>query len=134
MAWVFVAVILASSYTANLASMLTVQRPKPVTVEGLLQDGVFVGYQRGSLVEDLLRKLNFDPSKMRAYDSREEYADALSKGSGKGGVAAIFDEMSYLSTFIANRCSDYRVLGPVVNSEGFRLPVSPDQFQRLAAI
>ncbi|CAA7398685.1 unnamed protein product [Spirodela intermedia] len=119
MVWVFVVLIFVSTYTASLASMLTAQRLQPSTLEGLRINGEFVGYQTGSFVEGLFGQLNFDPSKLRAYGSPEEYEDALSKGSRNGGVSAIFDEMPYLRIFLGNRCSEYSVFGPVVNTKGF---------------
>lgn len=110
MVWLFVVLILVSTYTASLASMLTVQRLQPSTVEDLRQSGDFVGYQRGSFVGGLLGRLKFEPSKLRVCDSPEEYEDALSKGSRSGGVAAIFDEMPYLRIFLSNCCSEYSVM------------------------
>ncbi|CAA6674493.1 unnamed protein product [Spirodela intermedia] len=80
--WVFVVLIFVSTYTASLASMLTAQRLQPSTLEGLFG------------------QLNFDPSKLRAYGSPEEYEDALSKEGRNGGVSAIFDEMPYLRIFL----------------------------------
>ena len=117
--WVFVVLIVISSYTASLASMLTVQRLQPATVEDLLRNGDFIGYQRGSYVENHLQGMDFHPSKMRGYDSPEEYETALLKGSRNGGVTAIFDEMPYLRIFLASRCREYNVFGPVLNTKGF---------------
>ncbi|MQM01377.1 hypothetical protein Taro_034134 [Colocasia esculenta] len=97
--WVFVVLILTTSYTANLTSMLTVKQLQPPTLTDLLNNGDYIGYQAGSFVGDYLRELNFDVSKLRAYFSPDEYEYALSRGSHNGGVSAIFDEMPYIRVF-----------------------------------
>ncbi|XP_030458971.2 glutamate receptor 2.1-like [Syzygium oleosum] len=119
--WVFVVLILTQSYTANLASFLTVQRmtPKFVDVQDLIRDRHFVGYQKGSFVRGLLvGQLKFDESKLIPYGSPEEYHKALSKGSEKGGVAAIFDELPYIQLFLARYCNKYRMVGPTYKADG----------------
>nr|XP_029118700.1 glutamate receptor 2.2 [Elaeis guineensis] len=119
--WVFVVLVLTSSYTANLASMLTVQQLQPAVTDvyELLKNGDYVGYSRGSFIEDVLKQLNFDKSKIRAYDSPEEYAQALLKGSKNGGVAAIVDEIPYITEFLAKHCPDYTMVGPIIKTAGF---------------
>ncbi|KAG9456023.1 hypothetical protein H6P81_000531 [Aristolochia fimbriata] len=121
--WVFVVLILTSSYTASLTSMLTVEQllPTVTDVDELLKNGDFVGYQHGSFVLGLLKKLKFDESKLRVYNSPDEYADALSKGSGNGGVAAIFDEIPYIKVFLAQSCNRYTMVGPTYKTDGFGL-------------
>ncbi|KAL1539482.1 glutamate receptor 2.7-like [Salvia divinorum] len=91
--WMFVVLVLNSSYTASLASMLTVQQLQPTITDthDLIEEGEYVGYQYGSFVTGLLRNMNFDTSKFRSYRTLEEYDDALSKGSRNGGVAAVVD-------------------------------------------
>jgi ionotropic glutamate receptor len=103
--WVFAVLILTSSYTASLTSMLTVQKLRPAVtdVNDLLDNGDYVGYQEGSFVYGELLKMNFDPSKLRSYSTPAEYADALSRGSDDGGVAAVFDEVPYLRSSCRSR-------------------------------
>lgn len=124
--WVFAVLILTSSYTASLTSMLTVQKLNPAVtdVNDLLDNGDYVGYQEGSFVYDELLKMNFDPNKLRSYSTPAEYADALSKGSARGGVAAVFDELPYLKVFLAKYCDDYTMSGPVYKGtgQGFAFP------------
>ncbi|ERN18388.1 hypothetical protein AMTR_s00055p00227100 [Amborella trichopoda] len=93
--WLFVVLILTSSYTANVASILTVEQLQPtvVDIETLINNGDFIGYQNNSCVEGLLVRSGFLKSKLMPYDTPNEYAEALSRGSSNGGVAAIFDEV-----------------------------------------
>lgn len=99
----FVVLVLSSSYTASLTSMLTVQQLQPTItdVRDLIEGGEYVGYQYGSFVTGLLRKMNFDTSKLRGYRTLAEYDDALSKGSRNGGVAAIVDEIPYIRLLLS---------------------------------
>ncbi|GAV84232.1 Lig_chan domain-containing protein/SBP_bac_3 domain-containing protein/ANF_receptor domain-containing protein [Cephalotus follicularis] len=120
--WFFVVLILTQSYTASLASMLTVKRLKPsfADVREIRNNGYYVGYQKDSFVKELLTKqLYIDPSKLRAYTTPEEYHVALSKGSHNGGVAAIFDEIPYINVFLAKYCSGYTMVGPTYKTAGF---------------
>ncbi|KAL3746131.1 hypothetical protein ACJRO7_015135 [Eucalyptus globulus] len=119
--WVFVVLILTQSYTANLASLLTVQRMTPefVDVQDLIRNRHFVGYQKGSFVRGLLAgQLKFDESRLIPYGSPEEYHEALSKGSENGGVAAIFDELPCIKHFLAKYCNKYKTVGPTYKADG----------------
>lgn len=101
--------VLVTSCAANLTSILTVERlqPKITDIKSLIKNGDYVGYQRGSFVFALLKNLGFDESKLRSYGSVEEYAEALSKGSGNNGVSAIVDEIRYIRVFFKNYCFKY---------------------------
>ncbi|GMQ07870.1 hypothetical protein CsSME_00051874 [Camellia sinensis var. sinensis] len=119
--WVFVVLVLTSSYTASLTSMLTVQKLQPsfTDVSALIKNGEYVGYQTGSFVAGLLKKKNIDPSKSKNYSTFEEYDDALTKGSKNGGVAVIIDELPYIRPFLAKYCSKYTMVGPIYRTAGF---------------
>ncbi|XXG51736.1 hypothetical protein AAC387_Pa03g0242 [Persea americana] len=106
--WVFVVLIITSSYTASLTSMLTVQKLQPTVtdVKDLIKNGDYVGYQQGSFVLGLLKRLNFDESKIKEYNTTDEYA-------------AIFDEIPYIRLFLANRCDQYTMVGPTYKTDGF---------------
>jgi len=119
--WVFVVLILTSSYTASLTSMLTVQQLQPsiADVNELIKNGDHVGYQDGSFVKGLLKQLKFDETKLRNYSTVQEYADGLSRGSKNGGVAAIFDEIPYLKLFLSEHCEDYSMVGRTYKTDGF---------------
>ncbi|KAF5195604.1 Glutamate receptor 2.2 [Thalictrum thalictroides] len=84
-----------------------------------VKSGDFVGYQKGSYVKAVLKQLKFDESQLKAYNSPEEYDEALSKGSQNGGVAAIFDEIPYIKLFLNKYCGKYRTVGPIYKMEGF---------------
>ena len=117
----FVVLVLSSSYTASLASMLTVQQLQPAItdIHDLIKEGEYVGYQNGSFVTGLLRNMNFDTSKFRSYQTLEEYDVALSKGSRNGGVAAIVDELPYIRMFLSKYCRKYTMIGPIYQTSGF---------------
>ncbi|XP_078157754.1 glutamate receptor 2.7-like [Carex rostrata] len=120
--WVFVVLILTSSYTASLTSMLTVKQllPSVTDVNQLLKQGDYVGYQDGSFVKDLLLKLGFEAGKLKNLSTADEYADALAKGSSNGGVAAIFDEIPYIKVFLSQYCgNNYIMTGPTYKTDGF---------------
>lgn len=106
--WIFVVLILTSSYTASLASMLTVQQMQPTIrdINELLKKGENVGYQKGSFVLALLKQLNFDESKLKAYTSPEECDEVFSKGTANGGIAAAFDEIPYMKLLLSRYCSN----------------------------
>ncbi|KAG5521887.1 hypothetical protein RHGRI_034197 [Rhododendron griersonianum] len=88
--WVFVVLVLTSSYTASLTSILTVQKLQPsvTNIMDLKKNKEYVGSQTGTFVNGLLKREGFDPSKLRNYSTFEEYDEALSTRS----VAAIIDE------------------------------------------
>ncbi|CAA2965933.1 glutamate receptor -like [Olea europaea subsp. europaea] len=116
--WVFVVLVLTSSYTASLTSMLTVQQLQP-SIYDLIKNGEYVGYHSGSFIPGLLMDLKFDSSKFRNYSTYEEYNEALSRGSRNGGVAAIVDELPYIRPFLAKHCSKYAIVGPTYKAAGF---------------
>ncbi|KAJ1278896.1 hypothetical protein BS78_04G114000 [Paspalum vaginatum] len=119
--WLFFLVVLKSSYTASLTSMLTVQQLQPTitTVDELLRTGEPVGYGRGSYIKGLLEELGFHESKIKPYDTPEDYHNALSKGSKNGGVAALVDEIPYIKLFLADNCKGYTMVGPIYKTAGF---------------
>ncbi|KAK1569083.1 hypothetical protein Q3G72_032316 [Acer saccharum] len=119
--WLFIVLILMSSYTATLTSMMTVQH-----IELNLKDN-YIGYQGGSFAtkEGVINNLNFKNSNLKPFNSPEEYANALSRGSKKGGVSAIIDEVPYLKIFLAKYSKDYSMIGPIsliTNGFGFVFP------------
>ena len=119
--WIFVVLILNQSYTASLTSMLTIQRLQPTFVDfiEIKKNGYFVGYQKNSFVKVILKnQLGFHESKLKSYETPEEYHEALSHGTHYGGVVAIFDEIPYLKLFLAKYCSKYTMVGPIYKFEG----------------
>ncbi|KAK6787365.1 hypothetical protein RDI58_015890 [Solanum bulbocastanum] len=119
--WVFVVLVLTSSYTASLTSMLTVQQLQPTITDlnDLIKNGEYVGYRKGSFVKHVLTRMKFDSSKFRSYSTLEEYNDALSRGSKNGGVGAIVDELPYLRLLLNKYCRKYIMVGPTYKAAGF---------------
>ncbi|GLT80414.1 hypothetical protein SLA2020_518540 [Shorea laevis] len=119
--WIFVVLILTQSYTASLASMLTVQRLQPavVDVDELRRNGDFVGHRPGSYIKEfLIKQLHFDPSKLRHCSTPEEFDEALSRGSQNGGVSAIFEAEHILQLFLPHYCSKFMTTGPTYKTDG----------------
>ncbi|KAM0069742.1 putative periplasmic binding protein-like I [Helianthus debilis subsp. tardiflorus] len=115
--WVFVVLVLQTSYIASLTSMLTIQQLQPAfkDIHDLMRQGDNVGYREGSFVAQMLRDMGFEDAKLKGYDSLETYDHALSNGS----VSAIFDELPYLKLFLANHRNKYMMVGPTYKSAGF---------------
>ncbi|KAL5698831.1 hypothetical protein ACHQM5_029814 [Ranunculus cassubicifolius] len=90
-----------------------------VDVQDLVRGGDFVGYQKGSFVKVVLKQLGFHESRLKAYNSPEQYGDALEQGSANGGVSAIFDEVPYINSVLEKYCDKYRRGGPLYQMNGF---------------
>ncbi|KAI5679873.1 hypothetical protein M9H77_01100 [Catharanthus roseus] len=112
--WLFVVLILTSSYTATLSSMLTVQQIQLASVRE------YIGVKNGSFLGGIISSnLNFKDDRLRKHSSPEEYADALSRGSKKGGVSAIIDEIPYISIFLAKYGAHYAMVSTTPSTNGF---------------
>ncbi|CAN6539672.1 unnamed protein product [Malus baccata var. baccata] len=83
------------------------------------ENGDKVGYVRGSFIYGILRRVGFQDDKLRPYHSREELEKLLRNGNENGGISATFDETPYMIPFIATYCSEYTLVTPTFNSEGF---------------
>ncbi|KAF9612897.1 hypothetical protein IFM89_004313 [Coptis chinensis] len=114
-------IFLGQLFLQSLVQGLTneTQQLSVVDAKDLIQNGDLVGYRNGSFVEMVLKKLNFDESQLKAYNSPQEYEEALDKGSKNGGVAAIFEEIPYITLLIKKYCRKYRRVGPIYRMEGF---------------
>ncbi|KAE8805731.1 Glutamate receptor 2.8 [Hordeum vulgare] len=115
--WMVVLVILASSYTASFASMLTVQQLSPTVtdVHELQKNGECVGFHQGSYIDGLLVEIGFDRSKIKGYATPADFYSALSNGS----VAAVVLEVPYIKLFLAKYNKGYTMVGPIYKSAGF---------------
>ncbi|KAH9317028.1 hypothetical protein KI387_018797, partial [Taxus chinensis] len=112
--WLFVVLVLTSSYTASLTSRLTVQKIKTV-----MGGDYAVGYKREAFVGDFLNHdLGMTHKILRPFSSRDTYLEDLLKGRKNGGVDAIFDEIPYVRAFLSGRC-DYSMVGRRYKSGGF---------------
>lgn len=118
--WLFVVLIINSSYTASLTSILTVQRlSSPINgIESLKEGDEPIGYQVGSFAEHYLEELGISKSRLVELGTPEAYAKALQNGPEKGGVAAIVDELPYIELFLSSQCK-YRVVGQEFTKSGW---------------
>ncbi|XP_024980998.1 glutamate receptor 1.2-like [Cynara cardunculus var. scolymus] len=112
--WLFVVLVLSSSYTATLSSLLTIEQIQ------LASNANSIGYRHGSFMEGYIKKnLNFVDNRLKPYSTPEEYADALSLGSKKGGVDAIVDEIPYLKEFLTLYPSGFSMTVSEATTNGF---------------
>ncbi|KAJ0624279.1 putative solute-binding protein family 3/ domain of MltF [Helianthus annuus] len=120
--WLFVVLIVTSSYTASLSSILTVQQlSSPIQgIDSLILTNERIGFQVGSFAENyMMEELNIPRSRLMALGSPQEYAEKLRAGI----VAAIVDERPYIDLFLADNCG-FQVVGEefTKSSWGFAFP------------
>nr|POE57463.1 glutamate receptor 2.8 [Quercus suber] len=109
-------------FSFSTLAFAQIQRLQPtfVDVKEILKKGYYVGYLKESFVKELLiDQLGFNESNLKAYETPEEYHEALSKGTYNDGVAAIFDEIPYIKFYLAKYCSRYTMVGPIYKTGGF---------------
>ena len=108
--WLLVVLILISSYTATLASLLTVEQFK------LASKGGTLGFHGGSFVACLtVNNLKFEDYWHKPYYSYDDYAKALSGG----GADAIIDEIPYIKMFLGKYSADYAMISSEPKTSGF---------------
>lgn len=115
--WLFVVLIITSSYTASLTSILTVQQLASSIrgIESLTTSSDLIGFQVGSFAENYLREeLNIAKSRLVPLGSPEEYADALERGR----VAAVVDERPYVDLFLSTYCR-FQIVGQEFTKSGW---------------
>ena len=118
--WLFVVLIITSSYTASLTSILTLHQLAPVVkgISSLLSSTDPVGYQRGSYVRDYLLRINIASERLIALETMNDFAEALTKGPANGGVAAIVDELPYIEIFLSTKCG-FTIVGDQFTKGGW---------------
>lgn len=115
--WLFVVLIVNSSYTASLTSILTVQQlQSPITgIDSLIMGNELIGFPMGSFIESyLVKELNVPKSRLVALRSPVDYADKLLSGT----VAAVVDERPYVDLFLSIHCH-FQVVGQEFTKSGF---------------
>ncbi|KAJ8553182.1 hypothetical protein K7X08_023860 [Anisodus acutangulus] len=119
--WMFVILILSSTYTASLSSRLTVQRLQPsiTDINELIKNRDFVGCQEGSFIVEFLKKQGFEGSRIRKFTSPDDCDEALSRGSKDGGISAFYDVIPYSKLFLSKHCDKYMTVGPTHRTDGF---------------
>ncbi|GKE90795.1 extracellular ligand-binding receptor, partial [Tanacetum coccineum] len=93
--WLFVVLVLVSSYTATLSSLLTIEQIQ------LASKSWSIGYTR-----------------LKGY-LPDDYAAALRVGSKNGGVDVIVDEIPYIKEFLAQYPSGYSMTLSETITNGF---------------
>ncbi|KAL2334667.1 hypothetical protein Fmac_015880 [Flemingia macrophylla] len=119
--WLFVVLILNSSYIASLTSILTVEQLSSSVkgIESLATSNDRIGFLSGSFAENYLtQELNIHRSRLVPLNSASEYEMALKDGPANGGVTAIIDERAYMELFLATRC-DYGIVGQEFTKMGW---------------
>lgn len=119
--WLFLLLVITSSYTASLSTILTVQQLSTgiTGLESLVSSGLPIGYQAGSFAYSYMRdNLNIHPSRLVSLVSSEEYESALKRGPADGGVVAIIDETPYVELFLS-RQNDYGTVGKPFMKRGW---------------
>lgn len=115
--WLFVVLIITSSYTASLTSILTVQHlSSPIKgIDTLITSDEHIGFQVGSFAENYLKEeLNIAKTRLIALGSPEEYADALANST----VAAVVDEKPYVDLFLSEHCG-FSIIGQEFTKSGW---------------
>ncbi|BAT80438.1 hypothetical protein LR48_Vigan338s001300 [Vigna angularis] len=115
--WLFVVLIINSSYTASLTSILTVQQlSSPITgIDSLISSSERIGFQVGSFAANYLtEQLNIPKHRLVPLGSPEEYAIALERGT----VAAVVDERPYVELFLSDHC-EFSIRGQEFTKSGW---------------
>ena len=127
--WLFVVLILNSSYIASLTSILTVEQLSSQVkgIESLIASKDRIGFPRDTYTENYLtEELHMDRSRLVALNSMSEFEKALKDGPARGGVAAIIDERAYMELFLATRC-EFSIVGPEFTRSGWGfVSIKPD--------
>ncbi|XP_042375568.1 glutamate receptor 3.5-like isoform X1 [Zingiber officinale] len=119
--WLFVVLIINSSYTASLTSILTVQQlSSGITgLDSLISSTEPIGYQEGKFARNyMIEELNIHESRLVPLNSPEQYATALELGPEGGGVAAIVDEVPFVEIFLPTYCQ-FRIIGQEFTKNGW---------------
>ncbi|XP_071726083.1 glutamate receptor 3.4-like [Rutidosis leptorrhynchoides] len=120
--WLFVVLIINSSYTASLTSILTVQQltSRIEGIDGLISIKDPIGVQDGSFAYNyLVQELNIAPSRIRSLKDKAEYMNALHLGPKQGGVAAIVDELPYVELFMSYTQCEFKIVGREFTKSGW---------------
>ncbi|KAL7602666.1 hypothetical protein Lser_V15G24991 [Lactuca serriola] len=120
--WLFVVLIINSSYTASLTSILTVQQltSRIEGIDSLISSNDPIGVQDGTFAYNyLVRDLNILESRIKPLRDEVEYVNALRLGPKAGGVAAIVDELPYIELFMRYTKCEFRIVGEEFTKSGW---------------
>ncbi|KAL5715903.1 hypothetical protein ACHQM5_017663 [Ranunculus cassubicifolius] len=116
--WLFVVLIVVSSYTAILTSMFTVSRLEPsvVDVELLKKTNAVVGCNGNSfIVKYLIDVVGFKNENVKRIDSIGDYPGAFVSRD----IAAAFFVTLHAKVFLMKNCQGYTMAGPSYKLGGF---------------
>ena len=99
--WLFVVLILSSSYTASLSSMLTVQKLEPNYLELLKKNNLPVGCINLSVRKYLVNAFEFKEQNIKIINVK------LSKPFKQEKIFAVFLEFPYEEIFLNKNCEEY---------------------------
>ncbi|KAJ7008623.1 glutamate receptor 3.4 isoform X1 [Populus alba] len=120
--WLFVVLIINSSYTASLTSILTVQQltSRIEGIDSLAAGNEPIGVQDGSFARNyLIDELNIAESRLVTLKSQEEYSTFLKLGPNRGGVAAVVDELPYIELFLSASDCAFKIVGQEFTKSGW---------------
>ncbi|KAK7312717.1 hypothetical protein VNO77_36802 [Canavalia gladiata] len=120
--WLFVVLIINSSYTASLTSILTVQQLSSQIegIDSLISSTQPIGIQDGSFARKyLIDDLNIAESRIVTLKNMEDYIDALQRGPNDGGVVAIVDELPYIEVLMSSTDCKFRTVGQEFTKSGW---------------
>lgn len=117
-AWLFMALVITQTYTANLASMLTIQKFEATisNIETLHRKNASVGNGRGTFVQRYLEEvLDFPAENIKGYSTPNDLVNALRNQE----IAAAFLEVPFAKLFLARFCKEFVISGPTYLVGGF---------------
>lgn len=120
--WLFVVLIINSSYTASLTSILTVQQltSRIEGIDSLISSTDHIGIQDGSFAYNYLtEELNIAKSRIVMLKNQEEYVKALQQGTKNGGVGAIVDELPYIEVLLSSTDCAFKTVGQEFTKSGW---------------
>ncbi|XP_065874705.1 glutamate receptor 3.4-like [Euphorbia lathyris] len=120
--WLFIVLIINSSYTASLTSILTVQQltSRIQGIDTLISSTEAIGIQEGSFAWNyLIDELNIAESRLVKLKSQDDYFTYLQRGPQNGGVAAIVDELPYVELFLSSSNCAFRTVGQEFTKSGW---------------
>lgn len=119
--WAFVANLLNSTYTASLASRLTIGtlRGTVTHVKQLIDNREYVGYQDGSFLKSFLVRQGLDESRLKNYTSVDSCKEDLSLGSKRNGASGYCDTLPHIKRILSESCGKYTMIDPIYRTDGF---------------
>ncbi|KAI4296859.1 hypothetical protein L6164_036779 [Bauhinia variegata] len=115
--WLFLVLILNSSYTASLSSMLTVQQLEPTVtdIEWLKRNNKKIGCDGDSFVRSYLENIEkFKPENIVHVRDEDKYVEEFRQNN----IAAAFLELPYEKVFINKYCEGYSDFTPTTRFGG----------------